>query len=331
MTARDPQTNQPRKRRRRLLHTLIWGTAALGLPALANALIASRNRRLESPAWGRPRRYSSRHGEIGFQQIGEGTPVVMVHSLGPGHDAEQWRDAGLLIARRHRVYAIDLLGWGHSDKPTVDYDAELYIQLLKDFIEEVVRDRTALVGTGLTASYAAQVAADSPEMVTGLGLTSPLGLGSHAEEPDLADALTNRALRLPLVGSTILNLYTSHGAITRHLRREVYGSADRVDAARIERHYLSSHQPGSHLALAALLSGYLNHDVEPSVARLDLPVWLAWGRRSTHPAVEVADLWLSRLRGAELDVFDDAGRLPHQEAPQAYAERLLAFIDRSVG
>jgi pimeloyl-ACP methyl ester carboxylesterase len=255
--------------------------------------------------------------------------MVLVHSLGPGHDAEQWRDVGLVLARHHRVFALDLLGWGHSDKPRVEYDAELNIQLLKDFAEEVVREQAVVVAAGLAAAYAVQVAADYPEAVSSLGLVSPLGLEGFGEEPDLTDALTNRALRLPLIGTTALNLYTSHAAISRHLRHDVFAAEDRVDAGRIEHHYLSSHQPGSHLALAALLSGYLNHDVLPVLARVDQPVWLAWGRQSTLPTVESADLWLNRLQAAELEVFEGSGNHPHLESPQLFADTLASFLDRS--
>lgn len=307
----------------------MWGAAAVGAPALANAVIARRNRRLESPCWGRSRRFTWTHGEIDFQEIGSGRPIVLVHSLGPGHDAEQWRDAGLILARNRRVFALDLIGWGHSDKPRIEYDGELYIQLLRNFVEDVVRERAVLAAAGLTSAYAVQVAADSPELVTGLALISPMGLELNGEEPDLADALTNRALRLPLIGTTALNLYTSRAAIGHQLRRDVFAADDRVDAARIEHHYLSSHQPGSHFALAALLSGYLNHDAQPVLARLDRPTWLAWGRQATAPPVETADLWLSRLKSAELEVFEGVGSHPHLEAPQVFADALSTFLDRA--
>jgi pimeloyl-ACP methyl ester carboxylesterase len=328
MTPRRRKIARHKKKRKRLAKSLFWGAAAVSIPALANAVIARRNRRLESPTWGRSRRFAWEHGEIDFQEIGDGPPLVLIHSLGPGHDAEQWRDAGLILARHRRVFALDLLGWGHSDKPRVEYDGELNIQLLNDFVEEIVREPTVLAAAGLAAPYAVQVATDSPEIISGLALSAPVGLEILAQEPDLTDALTNRALRLPLVGTTALNLYTSRAAINRHLRHDIFAAADRVDAARVEHHYLSSHQPGSHLALAALLSGYLNHDIRSVLSRLDKPVWLGWGRQSTSPTIEAADLWLNRLQEAELEVFEGVGNHPHVEAPQAFADALAVFLDR---
>jgi pimeloyl-ACP methyl ester carboxylesterase len=144
----------------------------------------------------------------------------------------------------------------------------------------------------------------------------------------LKDALLNHALRLPVLGASALNLYTSHAAIERHLRRDTYSAPDRVDAKRVEHHYQSCHQPGSHLALAAFLSGFLNHTIDDALPRLDVPAWIGWGRAATSPRVETADLWLSYLTDVELEVFEDGGNLPHLEIATRFCQKLESFLSR---
>ncbi len=326
MAARREQEKQARRRRKRLVRGLLLGAAAVGVPALANVLIARRNRRLTAPGWGRSHRYAWKFGEVAFQRLGQGPPVLLLHSLGPGHDSEQWRAAGEMLASRFEVFAPDLIGWGRSDKPRIEYDAGLYIQLLSDFAEDVIRRRSAIVAAGLSAAYSVALAVDRPEAVSALALVVPNGIELHGEEPDLKDALLHRMLRLPVLGASALNLYTSHASIARHLRRETYVASDRVDAGTVEHHYQSSHQPGSHLALAAFLSGYLNHTSDEALARVDVPVWLGWGRGATSPPVETADLWLQRRPGAELEIFEDGGNLPHLETPAAFCRKLEGFL-----
>lgn len=326
MAARTSQEEQKRRRRGRLFKGLLLGGAAVGLPALANALIARRSERLAPPLWGRHESYSWRHGEICFQRLGAGPPLVLLHSFGPGHDSEEWRAAGELLAPEHRIYALDFLGWGRSDKPRLAYDGELYIQLIADFVQDVVGERCVVVAAGLAAAYAVQVAVDHPELIAALALVVPSGIELHGDEPDLKDALVNRLLRLPIVGTSALNLFTSRTALGQYLRRDVFRSADRVDAARIEHHYRSSHQPGSHTALAAFLSGYLNHRVDEAASRLTQPLWLAWGRQATEPSVEAADLWLQKAAGAELEVFENCVNLPHLEASASFCQRLERFL-----
>lgn len=250
MTARTSPEEQRRVRRKRLVKGLLLGGAAVGLPALANALISRRSRRLPLATWGRGRRYSWRLGEVAYQDLGDGPVIVLVHGLGPGHDCEEWRSVAEQLAGEHRVLAVDLLGWGRSEMPRIPYDGELYISLIADFLEDVVGDRGTLVGAGLAGAYATQVAADRPELVARLGLVTPAGLDVHADEPDMKDALVHWALKLPILGTSALNLYTSQTAIQQHLRREAASAPEQVDAGRIDHHYRSSHQRGAHASLA---------------------------------------------------------------------------------
>lgn len=321
------EEQQRRRRRKRIVQGLLVGAAAVGVPALANAIIRKRAGKLSPPAWGRAERYAWAEGDIAFQRLGQGPPVVLLHSFGPGHSSEEWRRAAELLARRMTVFAPDLLGWGRSEKPSLTYDGELYIQLLDDFLHDVVGDRAAILAAGLPAAYALQIAVDRPDAVCCLGLAVPQGLEVHGDEPDLKDALVHRILRLPVFGTSALNVYTSRSGIESHLRSEVVAAPEQVDAALVEHHYVASHQPGAQAALAAYLAGYLNHSAADLLRRLAVPCWLAWGSEATAPPLAAADLWLAEI-GGELDVFNRAGNLPHFELPSSFVEAFFEFYDR---
>lgn len=323
----SPEEQQRTARRKRLVKGLLIGGAAIGIPVLANAWIRRRAGRLPSASWGRPRTYAWAYGETAFQQLGDGPPVVLLHSFGPGHSNEEWRRVAELLAQEYRIFAIDLLGWGHSAKPRLTYDAELYIQLVSDFLEDVVGQRAILIASGLAAAYAAQVAVDQPEKIQGLGCVCPQGLNLHADEPDLKDAMLHRFLNAPILGTTALNLFTSRSALSRHLRDDVYAAPERVDAKLVDHHYRASHEPGAHATLAAYLSGYLNHGVRRILPRLSVPVWLAWGREAVVPAVEELDPWLSALPEADLEIFDNSGALPHAETPTSFYRKLRPVLE----
>lgn len=324
--ARTSEEEQRRRRRKRLVRGLVMGGAAVGLPALANALVSRRARRLPALEWGSGDRYRWREGEIAFHRLGEGPPLVLLHSFGPGHSAVEWQSAAELLARGHQVYAPDLLGWGQSEKPTVTYDAGLYIELLADFLRQAVGEPAVVVAAGLPAAYAVQVAADRSERVRALALIVPQGIGLSDDGPDFKDAVVHRLLRLPVLGTSALNLFTSRTALGAYLRRDVYGSPGSVGDALVDEHYRASHQDGARLALAAHLSGTLNHGVRDVLSGLELPVWIAWGRRATNPPIETADFWLQRLPGAELEVFESCGLLPHAESPAELCAKLESFL-----
>ncbi len=302
------------------------GGAAIGVPAMINALVSRRAGKLPASVWGRGEATDWKHGTIRYQRMGEGAPVLLLHSFGPGHNGEEWRRVAERLADRYQIFTPDLLGWGRSDKPPLTYDSELYIEMLADFTQHVVGARPAVIAAGLPAAYAVQLAIDRPETVRALGLIVPSGLELHGDEPDFKDALVHWSLRLPILGTSALNVYTSRSAITTYLRKEVYAAAQLVDDALVDQHYRSSHQPGAHGALAAYLSGYLNHNVREVLDRIDVPVWLGWGRRALTPPVESADLWLRSLQGAELEIFESAGILPHAESADEVARQLERFL-----
>ena len=322
-----------RTRRKRLVRGLLMGGAAIGVPALINTMVSKRAGKLPAPAWGAGESYPWKHGQIRYQRLGlssrgAGPPVLLLHSFGPGHSSEEWRRLAELLAQSHQVFAPDLLGWGRSDKPPMTYDGELYLELISDFLQGVVGGRAVAVAAGLPAAYAVQLAIDQPELLRALALLVPAGIELHGDEPDFKDAMVHRLLRLPVLGTSALNVFTSRSAISHYLRREVYGRPEHASEAVIDLHYRSSHQPGAHSALAAYLSGYLNHGVREALGQVDMPVWIGWGRLAATPPIESADLWLRQLDGAELEVFENSGILPHTEAPERVAERLRQFLDQ---
>ena len=329
---RYDRQRERRGRRRRLLLGVALSLAALGVPLLVRRFGTAPA--LPPHGWGRGHRYSWRGLDIHFQQTGEGLPVVLVHSLGPGHDGEEWRRVAEMLARGCDLLAPDLPGWGLSAAGSTTPAPDLYRDFLLSFLHDVVRRPAALVAAGGAAPFAIAAAAVRPEAVRALALVSPYGLGN--DEPsgvELGQGTLRRGLgrlsAVPGVGGTAVRLATTRAAIQRHLEREVFAAPERADAARRERCYRSARQPGAQRSLQAWLGGGLRAEVAPLLPRPALPVWLGWGRQSSHPAVETADLWLHQLPHAALEVFDGCGALPHLEVPVEFTRRLRPFLQRA--
>ncbi len=306
----------------------------MGVPVAAGALLRRRAEPPSAPRWGRAHRFSGRSGpEVIFQELGSGPPVLLLHSFGPGYDANQWRAVAEILAARHRVYVPDLPGWGRTRAGGARvHQPDLYLDLLADFLSGVVREKAVVVGAGLAAAYAVQLAVEYPGRVRALGLVSPLGLGDDDPARSVAQSFVGKLLRVPLLSASVLDALTGRAAVEHHLRKEVYAAPERVDAALLEHHYRASHTRGARSALAAYLRGDLWLDISEELSHigvLDVPVWLAWGRHSRTPPVVTADLWLQHLPGASLDVFEGAGALPHAEASALFCRALERFLDEA--
>jgi pimeloyl-ACP methyl ester carboxylesterase len=318
MSALAPEEIQKRSRRRRLVKGLLLGGAAIGLPALVNRAVARRAPPLGAAAWGRSSRFPWGRADVAYQHLGIGDSLVALHSFGPGHDSAEWRTAAELLAPSHQILVPDLPGWGLSANPSLRYTARLYTRFLREFLAEVVRKPALILATGHSAAYAIDISVAKPELVRGLVLITPRGLRFARSSLGLLDALIQRLILLPVLGTSALNFYTTRASLSRYLEQDLYAAPERVDSTLVEHHYRSSHQRGAHRALAALLGGLLDLGVKDLLPRLSAPVWLAWGRRAKSPPVETADLWLHHLGNAQLEVFEGSAILPHAEQPELF-------------
>jgi pimeloyl-ACP methyl ester carboxylesterase len=212
--------------------------------------------------------------------------------------------------------------------PVGGHVPELYVRSIAGFLDRVVRDPAVIVAAGLSAAYAVRIALERPERVRALVLVNPQGLAADAAaSAKPGSAFLRKLLQLPVVRATALDLLTSRQALEHHLRREAYAAPERVDAALLDHHYRASHRPRARTALSALLRGDLQLNVEDVLEGVGAPVFLAWGRTAKAAPVENADLWLRRLPGAEVEIFQGSADLPHVESSTAFCRAIERFVD----
>jgi pimeloyl-ACP methyl ester carboxylesterase len=130
-----------------------------------------------------------------------GAPVVFVHGFGAS--GFHWRHQIAELGKHHRVYALDLLGFGLSDKPNISYSNEIWGQQVSSFICEVVGEPAVVVGNSLGCIIALQAASRSPSLVKGLVLINTPGNFAQAPPSALPDLpLDTRGLDHVLEGPT---------------------------------------------------------------------------------------------------------------------------------
>ncbi len=326
--AMTSEEKQKKRRQKRLIKGLLLGGAAVGLPALINRFLSKSAPKAKPLQWGRHRFFSWGSGRISYQRLGEGEdPILFLHSLGPGHDGEEWKDVALEVGATHPVLVPDLPGWGRSGHESLYLDPHLYRLFLRDFLRDAVEDPVTLVAAGHSAAYAVQAAIDQPHLVKALVLVTPRGLGRHSVKKNFQDFLVQALIRVPILGTSTLHGYTSRQNLNRYLVQEVFARADRVDATTLDRYFRSSHQIGAYRSLRAWIDGKLLLNVKDLLPQLKIPTTITWGRYAVNPPVENADLWLHHIEGAKIEIFEDSGLLPHVEEPKAFASMLAGVSE----
>lgn len=116
---------------------------------------------------------------------GGGTPLVLVHGLGAR--GEDWAAMIPALAKQgFHVYAPDLLGYGRSPRPDVDYSISLEEQTVAQFMQAMHLPRADVGGWSMGGWIAMKLALDHPEMVDRLVIYDSAGIYFPATfEPDL--------------------------------------------------------------------------------------------------------------------------------------------------
>lgn len=310
---------------------LLAGGAGMAALAAVNASISRQAHEPDDSALGGEAGvYDWRGNGIVYKSeraLGSGSPVVLIHSIGAGFSSFMWRKNFDALAEFSSIYAPDLLGFGLSDKPAgVSYSADLYVELIADFIREVCGAPAHLVAASLGAAYCVRVADEYPDLVASLVLVSPTGADNLRARPGMAGAAFYGLMNSPVLGTSFYNAVASERSIRDYARQQLFYDRHRVTERLVEHHYAASHLPGAQYAIAAFLSGYLNTDIREAFARLSQPVTLVWGKQDTaNPIEQAADLLRLNPRAA-LEIFDHCRLTPPEEHP----ERFNALVRRAL-
>lgn len=306
---------------------IIGGT--LGALALLNRLTLAQAGELNTVLSGEERRYPWKYGDVFYQVKGprEARPLVLVHSLAPGASSFEWRKNVDALAEQFRVYVIDLLGSGLSDRPAIDYTSETYIDLIGDFLKEVVGRPALVVAHGLTGGYVVMSAYRRPQLFEKLILVSPPVALLQERAPGVAARMLKGVLKLPLVGEFIYNIWTSRRALQGYYDHRGYHNPGLITDQLVEYIFSSAHQPNSHYPAIALLSKELVVDIHEPLARLRIPIAAVWGREEEQSPEEAEQAYKRVNSTIETRILDRSS----QQLQDEQAAKFNALVREVAG
>ncbi len=316
---------------RNFLKGLAAGGAGVAALAAFNRTIAREALEPETGALGgEAGTFSWKYGNVFYRFAGreDAPPLVFIHGIGAGARSFMWRRNFEPLSDAFRVYAVDLLGFGYSDKPAhAPYSADLYVELIADFLREVVKRPASIVASSLSAAYAIRVAVEQPHLIEALTLVSPTGAQNLSARPGMTGAAFYGLLNSPVLGTSFYNAVASERSIRDYARGQLFYDP-RLATSRLIAHYYSvGHLPGAQYAIAAFLSGYLNMDIREAFARLTQETTLVWGRQDETNPIEQAAMLLRLNSRARLEVFDRCRMMPQEEHAERFNSLLRDTLD----
>jgi pimeloyl-ACP methyl ester carboxylesterase len=252
--------------------------------------------------------------------LGDGRDVVLIH--GNGASTYSWRHVLEPLAARYRVHALDLPGYGFSDKPEDGrYDGVWLEEFLSGYLDVAGVRRAVLVGNSMGGEVATEAAMHDPARVAALVLLDAGGLPeAHAD----GVPLSHRMLTWPVIGPVLQRLPV-RGRLAARLREAVY-DPDTITDTDVDVYYAAFASAGGGNAFLARLRAQPG-DRSARVATIATPTLVVTGDSDRLVPPATARRYHELVRGSELIVLEQTGHLPQEERPERVVGEVVRWTD----
>ncbi|NNF64017.1 MAG: alpha/beta fold hydrolase [Acidimicrobiia bacterium] len=250
----------------------------------------------------------------------EAQAVLLVHSVNAAASAAEMRPLFDRLSTDFAVAALDLPGYGKSDRSPIEYTVDHMTAGVVAALEDIGRP-THVVALSLGSEFAARAETLRPDLVASLTLLSPTGFGGSDSAPPekLGDIL-----RTPVIGQAIYDGLTTRLSIDYFLAKSFVGD---VDPALSSYGYLTAHQPNARFAPAAFLSGKLftRRPTETLYRNVKAPTLVLFDEDNYSSFDELAP-FTSRHEAWTAQRIEGTKGLPHFDKPEETVEAIIDFI-----
>ena len=292
---------------------------------------------INDPQAGRIQMYADGPDSGGTTKAGAARPVLLVHSINASASAHEVKPIFNGLKQESPTYALDLPGFGHSERSDRDYlqplMAEAIIVAARAISQRHGGSPVHTLAVSLSCEFLAKAALRAPDLFGSLAMVSPTGFAKNASRKGSAEESLGRQkvlefLKRPKLGKLLFRLLSSRPSI-RFFLRKTWGSKA-IDDEMFETSCAMAKHPYAHRAPFYFLSGYLfSANIGPAYSAIEQPVWMAHGTRGdftdysrTEP-IDGHSNW-------EIRVYDETGALPYFEVTGQFLDDYLAFLSAAV-
>lgn len=244
---------------------------------------------------------------IHYFEAGQGPTVILLHGLGAVK--EVWLPNFAALSAKYHVYALDQLGFGHSDKPMIEYKIATWVDFLHSFMKSQNIGKATLVGNSLGGWIALDFAAQHPDMVDKLVLVDAAGLAWQ--------------------GPVTVDLNPSSLTGWRTLLESLFYDKKIVTDAFALQVFTDHLRNNDGYTIQRTVANFLQPQFEDGkLASIHAPTLVVWGRNDELISVSRGEKLRDGIAGAKLVVFEQCGHVPQIEKPAEFNQALLEFLGK---
>jgi len=237
--------------------------------------------------------------------------LVLVHGLGAS--AERWEKVIPLFADDFRVVVPDLIGFGYSDKPLVDYTPEFFSDFLEKFFDMINIKRPYLIGSSLGGQISAEFVTAHPEDIEKLILVSPAGVMKQST---------------PALDAYIMAALYPNEQSAKNAFELMEGSGKTVNEEIVTGFVKRMQLPNAKLAFMSTVLGLKNSDlIINKLQTISTPTLIIWGSKDPVIPIIHAASFVSAIQDCRFYRMDGCGHTPYVQDPHTFSSKALEFLN----
>jgi 2-hydroxy-6-oxonona-2,4-dienedioate hydrolase len=236
--------------------------------------------------------------------------LVLVHGLGAS--AERWSNVIPKFAKYYHVIVPDLIGFGYSDKPIVDYTPNFFSMFLGKFFDALGLKRPNVIGSSLGGQIAAEYASINPNNIKKLILVSPAGAMKQST---------------PALDAYIMAALYPNEQSAKNAFEMMESSGNEVDDEIVNAFIERMQLPNAKLAFMSTVLGLKNADIiTPKLHMINCPTLVIWGSRDPVIPIQHAEGFVSYIPNCQFYTMDGCGHTPYVQEPDKFSSVVLDFL-----
>ena len=271
--------------------------------------------------------YEWRFGKIRYTQKGNGSPLLLLHDLTKGSSSYEFNKILDELAETHEVFAVDMLGYGLSDKPNITYTSYLYVQSVIDFIKNVIGKKTSILARGDAASIAVMTAHNDGEIIDKILLINPQNLNRLNRIPSKRTRLLKFLIDTPVLGTFVYNMVTTKEAFRKSFSEKLFYNPGMITEGILDAYREASHQPDctAKYTFASYMGRYMNTNIVHALKQIDHSIYMIYGTEKKDIQTTV-DAYLSHNPSIEAFPVSYTRQYPHLERSKAVLDQLEILL-----
>ena len=259
-------------------------------------------------------------------------PLMLLHAFGAS--IGYWQHNLEIFASSHTVYALDLLGFGASEKAPANYSIDLWVEQAYDFWKTFIRKPVIIICNSIGSLISLAAAVKYPKMVEGLVMMSlpDPNLEREAIPAFLYPvvATIKSFVANPLLVKSVFH-FIRQPNILRRGATLAYANPEAITDELIDILAKPTQDRGAANALTALVVAQNNPNYSPNVKKLlsslSIPTLMIWGDKDKIIPPKLASEFIIHNENIQLLTLKNVGHFPHYECPEQVNQVILDWIE----